>query len=102
MTLIDIETSPNLHIHGWNKEGAGYSNLSQAKDFLVNNSVDCDVLTVNPKQDELPLDNFSSYTLSCPWVFTIQLKEYLIYIKNNSNYSSIVVFDCRKGKTLKN
>ena len=100
ITLIDIESSPGLHRHGWNNDGAGYNSLSMAKSFLIDNSINCEVETINPTNTELPSEKFSLLFSILSMGFHYPIREYLTYMKNKSEDSAVIVFDCRKGQNM--
>jgi SAM-dependent methyltransferase len=74
LVLIDLETNDKRHF-GFQSEGAAYSNLEQAREFLIANGVDKSLIDLrNPETDDLSdiagLDYVFSF-ISCgfhyPW-----------------------------------
>lgn len=94
--LIDIERS-GLHRHGFNAQGAGYSNNAAARNFLLMNGVPSDaVVFCNPRKqplDPTPVDLVLS-TISMG--FHYPLDEYVGYIDAVLRPGAMLIFDKRK------
>lgn len=104
LLLIDIEETEHRHF-GFEEEGAGYSSLSRATEFLVANGVPADrIRTWNPKREEMPegppIDIAFSF-LSCGFHYPVDM--YLPFFRYAVQPRGAIVLDLRgkvAGQTL--
>lgn len=97
LTLIDIESSETRGF-GFASEGAGYSNLAKAQDFLLKNGVPEEkIVLINPKQDNLlgpPDIDVAISLLSCG--FHYPLSTYGSYFSEKLKPGGGVIVDIRE------
>lgn len=96
ITLIDIETNEHKHF-GYSEEGAAYTSLSRAKEFLVaNGAPDDKVATVNPEKSSLDsvtdIDLAYSF-VSCGYHYPYQT--YQSFFETNVKPDGGVIIDIR-------
>ncbi len=98
IVLIDIEDSEERHF-GFEETGAGYTSLQVARNFLIENGVPEDKITlVNPKTDDVSaLGDFDLVTsfLSCG--FHYGLNTYDDFFRTQVRDGGAVIVDVRKG-----
>ncbi|RMD92270.1 MAG: hypothetical protein D6811_07245 [Alphaproteobacteria bacterium] len=96
--LIDIEESENRHF-GFAAEGAGYSSLAKARDFLVANGVpEARIRTLNPRHEdpgEVGEVDLAMSLISCG--FHYPASTYDAFFANNVAPMGGILLDIRKG-----
>lgn len=96
IVLIDIEENEHRHL-GYAEEGAAYTSLAKARDFLVANGVpDKNILTLNPKTDALSnagkVDLAVSF-LSCGFHYPVSA--YAAFFRDQVTKEGAVLIDLR-------
>ncbi|MBB3993957.1 SAM-dependent methyltransferase [Sulfitobacter undariae] len=97
--LIDLETTKERHF-GFEKEGAAYSNLNVARQFLEANGVtSSDIICINPRTADLtkeaPVDLAVSF-ISCGFHYPVET--YIDLFKTGVEPDGAVILDVRKRK----
>lgn len=97
IVLIDIEENEHRHF-GFAEEGAAYTSLGKAKDFLVANGVPADrVVTVNPKAEDLAkagIVDLAASFVSCG--FHYPAATYLDFFREQVSAAGAVLLDLRR------
>ena len=96
--LIDLEENDHRHF-GFNAEGAAYSNLSKAVDFLTQNGISAETVTkLNPESDDVmaidPVDIAVSF-LACGFHFPVDT--YLPFFREKVSPGGHIILDLRKA-----
>lgn len=99
LLLIDIEESENRG-HGFREDGAAYTSLAKAEEFLVANGVSKERITLlNPNKEDLqqcqPVDLIQSY-LSCGFHYPVET--YLDFFQTKLHPKGRIVLDLRLNK----
>ncbi len=97
LALIDLEQNAHRHF-GFNDEGAAYSNLSTAAEFLTRNGVDQQAIRkLNPATDDLmsldPVDIAVSF-LACGFHFPVDA--YLAFFESRVKPGGHIFLDLRR------
>jgi hypothetical protein len=97
LTLIDIETSDDLHF-GFAEEGAGYADLGSARAFLVANGVpDSAIRTINPRHGSLAEAgrvDLAVSLISCGFHYPVSTYDDFF----RTQVDRAILLDCRNGK----
>lgn len=97
LTLIDIETSDDLHF-GFAQEGAGYADLENARAFLIANGVpDLAIRTINPRRtslEEAGRIDMAVSLLSCGFHYPVSTYDDFF----RTQVDRAILLDCRNGK----
>ena len=101
LVLIDLESNDQRHF-GFEQEGAAYSSLARAREFLVSNGVpDARITTLNPTEETPenvnPVDLVVSF-LSCGFHYPVD--SYLPFLDKALLPGGTAIFDLR-GNTAK-
>ncbi|WP_372887313.1 cyclopropane-fatty-acyl-phospholipid synthase family protein [Shimia sp.] len=97
--LIDLETNSLTHF-GFNRQGAAYSNLQKAGQFLTRNGVAAENITLsNPERDDLstigPVDLAVSF-LACGFHFPVDV--YMEFFATNVARNGRILLDLRHAR----
>lgn len=97
ITLIDIERTQEKH-HEFSHRGAGYSNLAQAKAFLVANGIaPARIAICNPQRQPLPDGPFDLILSLYSAGFHYPIAEYADFALTTLKPGGSLVFDMREG-----
>jgi hypothetical protein len=98
LVLIDIETSDDRHF-GFQDAGAGYSSLSKARKFLMDNGVPSSAITtLNPQKK--PVDTLGEVDLAISLIscgFHYPAETYDAFFRKQVSADGGIVIDIRKG-----
>jgi len=97
LMLIDIERTDEHH-HGYNKTGAGYTDLDRTRSFITDNlDKKLRISTWNPLKQPLPEFGFDCMISILSMGFHYPCDEYVDFVSRNARKNSLLIFDLRKG-----